>query len=202
MKIDSFPVSDLINTNKTRLIREYALRHYGIDSWELKEPGMIVVHFTETSTLKDAVDYFRPDTLADDRTFISRFGKLNVGIHYFVDKNGDILSFYPENIMARHIIGYNYTAIGIENIAENRKQLTDAQLEADAELIAGIRSRHPSIRYLIGHDEYDQTNLPHFTLYRAVDTNYRMLSKPDPGKNFMKRLRALLKDKYKLELMD
>lgn len=202
LTVTQYPLEKLINTNKLALIREYALRHYGIDSHELKDPQMIVIHFTETSSLNDAVNYFQPDTLTNDRAYINRFGDLNVGIHYFVDKNGDTLSFYPENIMARHIIGYNYTSIGIENIAEGRKKLTAAQLEADAELVSQIVSRHPSIKYLIGHDEYALTNLPHFSLYRAVDTNYHMLPKPDPGKNFMKALRALLKEKYQLELPD
>lgn len=201
LDIRNFPVSNAVTPRKLELLREYCMHHYGIGT-ELVNPKMIVIHFTEIGSLKRSVNYFLPDTMDPHRLDIRGFGDVNIGIHFFVDKDGSVLSFFPENLIARHAIGYNHVSYGIENIAENKLRLTRAQLEANAELVDYLVKRHPTIEYLIGHDEYAITNLPHFVLYKALDTNYRMIRKPDPGKKFMKDLRALLKKKYGLKLRD
>jgi len=42
----------------------------------------------------------------------------------------------PETWMARHAIGFNHVAIGIENVGDGaRWPLTDAQADADAALV-------------------------------------------------------------------
>jgi N-acetyl-anhydromuramyl-L-alanine amidase AmpD len=202
LDIKVYPISNAVTPRKLELLGEYCLRHYGSSSVELKDPKMIVIHFTEIGSLKKSVEYFLPDTVEAGRNDIKGFGKVNIGIHFFVDKDGSVLSFFPENLIARHAIGYNHTSFGIENIALDKKHLTKAQLEADTELVEYLVKRHPSVEYLIGHDEYALTNRPHFVLYKAMDTNYRMIPKPDPGKPFMKDLRANLKKKYSLTLKD
>jgi N-acetylmuramoyl-L-alanine amidase len=202
LEIKTYPVTNAVTPRKLVLLGEYCLQHYGDASTELKDPRMIVIHFTEFNTLKESVDYFLPDTVDPYRNDIKGFGKVNIGIHFFVDKDGSVLSFFPEDLVARHAIGYNHVSFGIENIALNKKKLTPAQLDANAELVFYLARKHPTVEYLIGHDEYAKTNLPHFVLYKAVDTNYRMIAKPDPGKVFMTDLRALLKKRYGLVLKD
>src|SRR5689334_7658126 len=99
----------------------------------------------------------------------------------------------PEGVVCRHTIGFNHVALGIENVGEDKDALTDAQVEADAALIAELARRHPTIRYLIGHHEYRDRSLPHFALYTELDPSYQPTVKIDPGEKFMTRLRELLK---------
>jgi N-acetyl-anhydromuramyl-L-alanine amidase AmpD len=92
--------------------------------------------------------------------------------------------------MARHVIGLNYCAIGIENVGSPKHLLTDRQLKADAWLIRKLCKKY-DIKYLIGHQEYRL--FEHTPLWKEKDKNYRT-SKIDPGEVFMFRLRQKLKD--------
>jgi beta-N-acetylhexosaminidase len=90
--------------------------------------------------------------------------------------------------MARHTIGLNYNSIGIENIggADDIDNLTDAQLEANIKLIKYLSKMLPSIKYLIGHLEYQTfENTP---LWKELDNNYRT-KKVDPGMRFINAIR-------------
>ena len=90
--------------------------------------------------------------------------------------------------MARHVIGLNYSAIGIENVGgeSNIDNLTHAQLAANVYLIGHLTKKYRSIDYLIGHYEYKKfsDNL----LWLEQDKDYRTL-KYDPGIRFMTALR-------------
>lgn len=91
---------------------------------------------------------------------------------------------------ARHVIGLNHTAIGIENVGGSNAPLTKAQLKANEALIRYLSSRY-DIEYVIGHYEY-----PLFVghpLWKEKDENYRT-SKVDPGKSFMRKIRKRLDD--------
>jgi N-acetylmuramoyl-L-alanine amidase len=60
----------------------------------------------------------------------------------------------PETWMARHCIGLNRVAIGIENVGDGAKYpLTDRQVEANASLVRYLAGKY-SIAYLLGHNEY------------------------------------------------
>jgi N-acetylmuramoyl-L-alanine amidase len=43
-------------------MRAYAKRHYGIDSYRLRDPKVIVEHYTVTSTFQQTWNTFAPDT--------------------------------------------------------------------------------------------------------------------------------------------
>ena len=92
--------------------------------------------------------------------------------------------------------------IGIENIARDASDLTAQQLASNAVLIHFLKQRYPEMEYLIGHDEYNQTDLPHYQLFKSLDPDYQPYDKPDPGPAFMKDLRQLLKSQYELEFME
>jgi N-acetylmuramoyl-L-alanine amidase len=93
--------------------------------------------------------------------------------------------------MARHVIGLNRLALGIENVGGlPRVPLTDAQLKANVALIRCLESTYPSIRYLIGHFEYG--SFRHTPLWQEHDTSY-FTRKDDPGEAFMRRLRQSLR---------
>jgi N-acetylmuramoyl-L-alanine amidase len=105
-------------------------------------------------------------------------------------------------VVCRHIIGFNHTAIGIENVGRDATELTEAQASSTADLVSRLVERHPSITFLIGHHEYRETGLPHYRLFRENDASYRLTDKIDPGPAFMARVRVLLKERYGIVLQD
>lgn len=191
----------VFDAGRLRLTADYALRHYGERSWRMETPRMIVVHYTAIPTLKQTLDFFQPSLLdRQSRSDIAGGGEVNVSAHYLVEESGGLYQLAPEDVICRHTIGFNQTAIGIENIAANAAGLTEAQAAASAALISRIVARHPSIRFLIGHHEYRDRTLPHYALYRELDPTYRFTDKIDPGPAFMNRVRQLLSERYGITL--
>ena len=109
---------------------------------------------------------------------------------FLIDRDGTIFRLLPETTFARHVIGLNYLAIGIENIGSDNMPLTKAQLEANEKLIRYLKRKYP-IDYVIGHHEYQRFQKTE--LWKETDPNYRTV-KSDPGDAFMIRLRKKLTD--------
>lgn len=191
----------IFDDERLQLTADYAQRHYGTASPYLVSPQMIVIHYVTIPTLEKSFDFFRPAHIDHQvRRDIAGGGEVNVSAHYLVDRDGTIYQLAAENLLCRHIIGFNHTAIGIENVAVDADDLTAAQLAANAALIRRIVERQPSIAYLVGHHEYRDRTLPHYRLFRERDPGYRFTDKVDPGPLFMTRLRALLDRDYGLRL--
>lgn len=195
--IHPYPVMSLW---RLELTRRYCLRHYGINDYRLLRPRMIVIHYTETDNLKWTLQYFKPAELRKGR-YERAFGKVNVAPHYLVARDGRVFSLVPDHIVARHIIGFNHVAIGIENLALNATKLTRVQLEQNAALVAHLVRKYKTIKYLIGHHEFNKRHLPHFRLFREHNKKYDLANKPDPGPRFMRRLRRLLWKRYQIRLL-
>lgn len=194
------PPYPLLSENRLALTKEYARIHYGIDGYKLKDPRLVIIHYTAFHTFQESLDFMRPDELSDIRGDIRSGGRVNVGAHYLVDRNGVIYNLLPDDIMARHAIGFNYTAIGVENVGRDRNDLTEAQVEANIKLIRRIKNKYPDIEFLIGHHEYAVKELPHYILFRELDGRYRVTDKIDPGDAFMAKIRAGLRERYGLHL--
>jgi N-acetyl-anhydromuramyl-L-alanine amidase AmpD len=114
-----------------------------------------------------------------------------VSSHFLVDRDGTIYRLQPETRFARHCIGLNHIAIGIENVGDEAKfPLTDAQVAADAALVRDLAARFPIAR-LLGH--YEVMKLRDKPYYVERDPTYKN-DKGDPGAPFMSRVRALLAD--------
>lgn len=93
--------------------------------------------------------------------------------------------------MARHCIGLNHLAIGIENVGgAPGLPLTAAQVAADAALVRYLALRYP-ITHLIGHHE--ARAMEKHPYWRERDAAYRN-RKPDPGAAFLRRVRARVRD--------
>jgi N-acetyl-anhydromuramyl-L-alanine amidase AmpD len=196
-------LSNILDNERLRLTAEYSRIHYGIDSSELSEPRMIVLHYTAFPTFKESFDFFLPARLDTKfRKDISSGGAVNVSTHYLVDKDGTVVQLASENVICRHTIGFNYTAIAIENVGSVAAQLTPAQVASDAALVSRIKKRHPSIEYLIGHQEYQDCRLPHYKLYLEKIPSYHFTPKQDPGRPFLEQVRAVLKIVYGLSFKD
>jgi N-acetylmuramoyl-L-alanine amidase len=182
------------------LMKEYAKIHYDLDHANLIQPQMIVIHYSAIATLRQTLRAFESPTILKSRSRLASYGDVNVGTHYVVDRDGAIYSLLPTTLMARHVIGFNHTAIAIENVAADSGKLTDDQIRSNALLIDMLVKKHPSIRYMIGHLEYMNQTLPHFKLFKEEIKDYEPSIKIDPGFSFMKRLRRHLKLQYNLSL--
>ena len=192
-KIIDRPIS--FDEQRIKLTLEYLASHYGI----IQEnptilPRMVVVHWTAIPTLEATFNTFNPSTLSNTRTDIQSAGALNVSSQFLVDTDGTIYRLMPETTMARHVIGLNHCAIGIENVGPGADgKLTLAQLESNVILINYLQKKYP-IKFVIGHYEYQ--NFVGHPLWLEKDAGYRT-EKVDPGIEFMKALRkqiGLLKD--------
>lgn len=150
-------------------------------------PKIIVSHWTAIPTFEGSFNAFNPVLLPNARKELKGASPLNVSIHFLVDRDGTIYRLMPENLMARHVIGLNWCALGIENVGDGNKfPLTEAQLKANIWLVKYLKKKYKSIEYLIGHHEY--TSFQNTPLWKETDANYRT-EKSDPGKEFMEKLR-------------
>ena len=191
IEVDTF---DILSDKKLDLTVEYNKENYGINSYKLDTPKIIVVHYTAIDDLKATLNLFKQDNIASSRDYIKDFSSLNVGIHYVVDKDGKIFHLMPDTVVARHLIGFNHVSLGIENIAKDSTDLTSAQIESDAKLIEFLAKKYPSVQYMIGHDEYNDTSLPHYKYFKSLNSKYKPYGKIDPGPKFMSKLRKRLAD--------
>ena len=182
----------VFNEERTELTRTYLLERYGLEQESpVISPKMIVLHWTVIPSLEEAFEAFDAATLPNWRPDIENVSGLNVSSQFMVDRDGTIYSLMPETNMARHVIGLNHCAIGVENVGGTKElPLTKAQLKANIWLVEYLTNKYP-IEYLIGHYEY--TNFEDHPLWLEKDKTYRTV-KTDPGKDFMKKVRKATKN--------
>lgn len=181
----------VFDEERKRLSIEYLRDRHGIiqDSATI-EPKMIVLHWTAIPTLEESFDVMNPAVLPGARKGIAGASSLNVAAQFLVDRDGTIFRQLPETAFARHVIGLNYCAIGVENVGGNNAPLTEEQLKANVELIRYLKKKY-NIEYVIGHHEY-KSFIGH-PLFKETDPNY-LTVKSDPGDEFMRKVREQIKD--------
>lgn len=156
------------------------------------DPKLIILHHTGGTSLEATWRYFDRPTVEKSRKRIAGAGDLNVSAHFLVGQDGAVVRLMPETQMARHCVGLNHLAIGVENVGDpKRAPLTQAQVDADIALVRDLKRRFPGITHLIGHHEY--LALEGHPYFRELDPDYRT-RKGDPGPAFMARVRAGLVD--------
>ncbi len=188
-RIHNKPV--VYDEERKKLSVEYMEKRYHIQqAWPSITPKMIVLHWTAIPTLEQSFDAMNPTLLPGSRTGIAGASSLNVAAQFLVDRDGTIFRQLPDTAFARHVIGLNYCAIGVENVGSDKNPLTRAQLRSNEALIRYLRKRYP-IEYVIGHYEYkDFIGHP---LWKEVDPEY-LTQKTDPGITFMKKIRRKISD--------
>ncbi|MFL5825006.1 MAG: N-acetylmuramoyl-L-alanine amidase [Thermoleophilaceae bacterium] len=132
-------------------MRRYARRHYGIDSFALARPHVIVEHFTATNSFAAAWNTFAPDV-----PDVELHELPGVCSHFIVDRDGTIYQLVSTRIMCRHTVGLNYTAIGIEHVGTSDASVIGdrAQLRASLALTRWLQQRYGILtRNVIGHAE-------------------------------------------------
>ncbi|MCB9765049.1 MAG: N-acetylmuramoyl-L-alanine amidase [Alphaproteobacteria bacterium] len=171
------------------LSQEYWRVHYGEPPEPLAiTPRVVVLHWTVTDTADAAWNTFAPAELGG-RPELG--GGVNVSAHFLVDQDGTIYRLLPDTAMARHVIGLNPVAIGVENVGGTPAHpLTEAQVQADAALVRWLAGRY-DITHLIGHLEY--RSFEGHPYWAELDPDYRT-TKPDPGADFMRQVRQEVSD--------
>ena len=190
VRIESKPIS--FDQERIELTIAYRRLHQDPAAHDIIiQPRMIILHWTGIGSFSSTWNYFNRTRAEAERRELAAAGEVNVSSQFLVDRDGTIYRLMPETWMARHCIGLNHVAIGIENVGDGDKlPLTEAQVKADAALVRYLTAKYP-IRYLIGHHEYRQ--MESTPLFLELDPKYRN-TKPDPGADFMRQVRALVAD--------
>ncbi|WP_313267685.1 peptidoglycan recognition family protein [Sphingobacterium sp.] len=176
--------------DRIQLSLDYLKNRHGLtQSTPVIYPKMVVVHWTANNSVKATFNTFNPTRLPG-RPELTKASALNVSSQFVIDRDGTIYQFLPDSIFARHTIGLNYCAIGIENIGSRQHPLTDAQLKANEELIRYLGKKYP-IEFVLGHHEYQRFKKTSW--WKETDPNY-ITGKDDPGDKFMNELRKRLAD--------
>jgi N-acetylmuramoyl-L-alanine amidase len=173
-------------------MRQYAMRHYGIDDYRLRRPRVIVEHYTATDSFAPVYNYFATD--APDPELHELPG---ICAHFVIDRDGTIYQVVSTRIMCRHTVGLNWTAIGIEHVGQSDAEVLGnrRQIAASLRLTRMLQGRYGiSTRNVIGHNEnrsspFHRERMPrlrnqtHGDFPRAVmDTYRRRLERlPEPA---------------------
>ncbi|MBA6315632.1 peptidoglycan recognition protein family protein [Cellulophaga baltica] len=181
----------VFDAEREQLTLEYMKDRYGLEATTSKiSPKMIVLHWTVIPTLKESYDAFYSAKLPNWRPDLENVSGLNVSSQFLIDQDGTIYQLMPENQMARHVIGLNHCAIGVENVGGGTDlPLSRKQLKSNIWLVKYLKDKY-DIDYVIGHYEY--TNFEGHELWLEKDAGYRTV-KTDPGERFMKKVRKATK---------
>jgi N-acetylmuramoyl-L-alanine amidase len=129
----------------------YAARHYGLRTWRLRDPRVIVEHYTASESFLSTWSSFASDTPD------AELGELpGTCAHFVVDRDGTIYQLVPLTTICRHTVGLNWTAIGIEHVGTSDEEILSnaRQLRASLELTLWLMSRYGiSLPNVIGHSE-------------------------------------------------
>jgi hypothetical protein len=156
----------------------YARRHYASfmkPTYKLTHPHVIVIHYAETPTFQATYNTFAPDTPDPELHELP-----NTCAHFVIDRSGGIHQLVPLNIMCRHTVGLNWTAIGIEHVGYSDQEVLDdrAQMAASLRLVRWLRCRyHIATRNVIGHNEslsspYHREDVPSLRTQTHSDFNH------------------------------
>jgi beta-N-acetylhexosaminidase len=127
----------------------YAREHYGLNTFELVAPQVIVEHFTGGTTFDPVFN-----TFAANEPHLGE--PPGTCAHFVIDSDGTIYQLVPLDLMCRHTVGLNYTAIGIEMVGQSDGDILSDQPQFDAALDLTLwlmQQFHIQLRNVIGHNE-------------------------------------------------
>jgi N-acetylmuramoyl-L-alanine amidase len=129
----------------------YARHHYGLDTWRLVRPRVIVEHYTASDSFSSAYSTFSADVPDSELHELP-----GVCAHFVVDRDGTVYQLVSLTTMCRHTVGLNYTAIGIEHVGTSDAEIlgNPSQLQASLRLTVWLMDRYGiQLRNVIGHNE-------------------------------------------------
>jgi N-acetylmuramoyl-L-alanine amidase len=136
---------------RKREMRAYAVRHYGVHSYRLTRPKVIVEHLTVSDTWQSAYNAFAPDVPDSELHELP-----GVCSHFVIDHRGGIHQIVSLGLMCRHTVGLNWTAIGIEHVGRTDAQVlrNSREMAASLRLTRWLQRRYRiSTKNVIGHNE-------------------------------------------------
>ena len=154
-----------------------------LDPRPLAQVDLVVIHCTELPDLAAAREY-------GERVLYDS-GTGNSG-HYYLDRDGTVLRYVPDDRIAHHVRGMNRRAIGIELVNTGRfphwldsrhqamdEPYTDAQIQALVALLNHLADELPALRHITGHEDLDREQVP-----ASDDPSLLVQRKLDPGPRF------------------
>jgi beta-N-acetylhexosaminidase len=136
---------------RKREMAAYARRHYGLHTYRLRDPHVIVEHYTAGTSFSSAYN-----TFAQDTPDVELHELPGVCSHFVIDTDGTIYQLVPLGIMCRHTVGLNYTAIGIEHVGTSDRAVmgNPRVLRASLALTRWLRCTNGiAVKDVIGHNE-------------------------------------------------
>jgi N-acetylmuramoyl-L-alanine amidase len=145
---------------------------------------LVVIHCTELPDMQMAREFGERIRYEKSRTG-------NSG-HYYIDTDGTIYRYVPDNRVANHTYGYNPRSIGIElsNVGryphwgDSRHQewttpYTQAQIDSLLALLRQLRRELPNLKFIAGHEDLDTRLEP-----ASDDPQVMLRRRQDPGPLF------------------
>jgi N-acetylmuramoyl-L-alanine amidase len=136
---------------RKREMAAYSKHHYGQYKWRLNNPQLIVEHYAAAGSISAIFNTFRTDQPDVE------FHELpNVCSHFAVSASGAVYKFVPPTIRCRHVVGLNYTAIGIEHVGFSDQDILNrpAQLNGSLQFTQRLRCRFGiPVSQEIGHNQ-------------------------------------------------
>ena len=132
----------------------YSDRHYGEREWRLRNPKVIVLHFTATDSYASVWNTFESNA--------PNLGERpGVCSQYVIEQDGTIDELVPPRMRCRHTVGLNHVAIGIEMVqatgqgahwADQQILERRRQVGAALRLVRWLQARYGiPTREVIGH---------------------------------------------------
>jgi hypothetical protein len=177
---------------RKREMAAYSKRHYGKREWRLRDPKVIVLHYTAGPSYGAAWNTFASNA--------PNMGELpGTCSHFIVSKGGRIHRTVRPAIRCRHAIGLNHTAIGVEMVQEagSGSHWADSQIlhrrpqiHRALRLVAWLKQRYGiRMRDVIGHAMANDS--PHFEDLEGWRNDHTDWLRSDT-KKFRHRLRRML----------
>jgi beta-N-acetylhexosaminidase len=129
----------------------YATKHYGLHTWKLIHPHVIVEHYTASTTFSSAWNTFATDVPDSELHELP-----GTCAHFVIDTDGTIYQLVPLTTICRHTVGLNWTAIGIEHVGTSDGEILQnkKQMAASLRLTLWLMKRYDiSLPNVIGHAE-------------------------------------------------
>ena len=162
----------------------YSKRHYGHRGYRLRQPRVIVEHYTDGPSMMSAWW-----TMANNSKNLGEYP--GVCTHFIVNAKGRIFRTVPLALRCRHTIGLNQTAIGIEHVGTSDHQVMsrDRQRRASYRLTLWLMAKfNIPVKNVIGHGESLMSPY-RFELYKS----WKCLTHTDFSHHTMHRYRHRLR---------
>jgi N-acetylmuramoyl-L-alanine amidase len=138
----------------------YSKRHYGRRTWHLRQPKVIVEHYTDGLSWSSAWNHFASNAKHNGEY-------PGVCAHFIIDRDGTIYHLVDLGIRCRHAVGMNWTSIGIEHVGTSDRMVLGnrRQMRSGIRLTLWLMQRYDiNIGNVIGHAETLQSRY-HRELY-------------------------------------